>query len=139
MDGEKQQREKGEGKQSHIYIFENSKFKHVAVISQLTKDSMDFFFPFKKANNKRFLLYKIMNTYFFQLFKGFQLYTQTSKCETQKQAVIVGVLSRGKGCARKNSPGIYTRVKKYLQWIKSITEKKGKCYKENDPGKNVIR
>ena len=68
------------------------------------------------------------------------------KCETQNQAVLVGVVSRGKGCARKNAPKIYTRVKTYIKWIKSITKKKGKCYKksavsneinvlENKPGK----
>ena len=35
----------------------------------------------------------------------------------------MGVVSRGEGCS-----GIYTRVKKYLKWIKGIT-KNGKCYK----------
>ena len=42
------------------------------------------------------------------------------------RAVIVGIVARGKGCARKNTPGIYTRVKKYLRWIfKHASD--GKC------------
>ena len=41
-------------------------------------------------------------------------------------AVMIGVLSRGTGCAHKNTPGIYTRVKKYLRWIFAKTWD-GKC------------
>ena len=48
----------------------------------------------------------------------------------------MGVVSRGKNCERKNSPGIYTRVKKYLNWINHITRTIGKCYNKNDPGKD---
>eukprot|EP00094_Tigriopus_californicus_P014048 TCALIF_13604-PA protein Name:"Similar to KLKB1 Plasma kallikrein (Bos taurus)" AED:0.37 eAED:0.37 QI:101/0/0.2/0.6/1/1/5/0/273 len=33
------------------------------------------------------------------------------------RAFAIGVVSRGKGCARKDNPGIYTRVKLYLDWI----------------------
>ena len=46
------------------------------------------------------------------------------------KAVLVGVVSRAKGCGEKNQPTISTRVKKVLGWIKSITKMKtsdGKC------------
>ena len=33
------------------------------------------------------------------------------------KATIVGVVSRGEGCARQDLPGIYTRVEKFLPWI----------------------
>ena len=41
------------------------------------------------------------------------------------EAVIVGIVSRGTGCAQ-NTPGVYTRVKKYLRWIFYIT-RRDKC------------
>ena len=36
----------------------------------------------------------------------------------QKIAVLVGIVSRGKGCGLKNRPGIYARVNAFLDWIK---------------------
>ena len=41
-------------------------------------------------------------------------------------AYIIGVVSRGKGCANFNSPGIFTRITKHLKWIKKHT-RSGDC------------
>ena len=40
---------------------------------------------------------------------------------TPGQWTQVGIVSHGEGCAMKNSPGVYTRVTKYIKWIKSNT------------------
>ena len=34
--------------------------------------------------------------------------------------VLVGIVSRGLGCARYNEPGIYTKVKQYISWIRTV-------------------
>ncbi len=45
-------------------------------------------------------------------------------CEHNQLWYQIGIISFGIGCGRKNSPGVYTNVKSYLDWIHKIVSQK---------------
>ena len=44
-----------------------------------------------------------------------------------RRAFLVGIVSRGAGCGRIDSPGIYTKVSSYSHWIEHHTGKIKSC------------
>ncbi|KAK6185666.1 hypothetical protein SNE40_007847 [Patella caerulea] len=44
-------------------------------------------------------------------------------CQKGGSWKIVGIVSWGYGCGEKNTPGVYTRVSSFLDWIKQVQQK----------------
>ena len=44
-----------------------------------------------------------------------------------QRATQVGVISRGQSCAENSKPGVYTRLKPFVDWIHETTKEFG-CY-----------
>ncbi|XP_054431945.1 serine protease 55 [Pteronotus mesoamericanus] len=48
--------------------------------------------------------------------------------ESDKKWFQVGIVSWGRGCGMKNTPGVYTLLENYSPWIKKVTEVQGRPY-----------
>lgn len=55
-----------------------------------------------------------LNTFFSEFFNQIRSVRYDSK-----RSILNGLVSFGRGCARKNQAGVYTRVSSYLPWIET--------------------
>lgn len=49
-------------------------------------------------------------------------------CERDGRMELVGLVSWGDGCAKKDRPGVYTRISSFVPWIRQASQKLGVDY-----------
>ena len=52
---------------------------------------------------------------------------------------LVGVVGRGKGCAQKQRPGLYTRVASYSEWIEKASQELAAPFDHSDMNNSLAR
>ncbi len=53
---------------------------------------------------------------------GGPMWMHVGRTNATRRAFLVGLVSRGQGCAGINSPGVYTRIKTFMPWINKHTK-----------------
>ncbi|XP_040567956.2 urokinase-type plasminogen activator [Lepeophtheirus salmonis] len=82
-------------------------------------------FRLKSSQRRRYRFLPNKNTKTYSIFGGADSCTGDSGSPLWiwkgKRAFLIGIVSRGRGCALKNSPGIYTKVYRHINWIQKHT------------------
>lgn len=84
-------------------------------------------FAVKVCENASFYRIKINTNKKYPFFQGDSGGPLQLPREEDGNMEIIGLVSWGRGCARPNLPGIYTKITNYLPWLKETLDDECLC------------